>query len=92
MEREHPIAGDRHTGLQERQARRVWLWLGGDTFMSFDRKAVVLLSKHGAAAQLLTQCSVTGVLPAIVRCTISSVRFTAPRSDSTTAIAASPMR
>ncbi|MCJ2141180.1 type II toxin-antitoxin system VapC family toxin [Methylobacterium sp. E-066] len=29
-------------------------WLGGETFMSFDRKAVALLSQQGEAAQLLS--------------------------------------
>jgi predicted nucleic-acid-binding protein len=29
-------------------------WLGGETFMSFDKKTVTLLSKAGKAAQLLT--------------------------------------
>lgn len=29
-------------------------WLGGETFVSFDRKAVALLSQHGEAAQLLS--------------------------------------
>ncbi|MFT4198972.1 MAG: type II toxin-antitoxin system VapC family toxin [Pseudoxanthomonas sp.] len=29
-------------------------WLGGETFVSFDRQAVVLLSRQGEAAQLLT--------------------------------------
>ena len=29
-------------------------WLGGETFVSFDRKAVSLLSQHGEAAQLLS--------------------------------------
>ena len=28
-------------------------WLGGETFVSFDKKAVALLSKQGEAAQLL---------------------------------------
>lgn len=28
-------------------------WLGGETFVSFDKKAVTLLSKHEQAAQLL---------------------------------------
>ncbi len=29
-------------------------WLGGETFVSFDKKAVTLLSDQGEAAQLLT--------------------------------------
>jgi predicted nucleic-acid-binding protein len=29
-------------------------WLGGETFVSFDRKAVALLSKHGEAARFLS--------------------------------------
>lgn len=29
-------------------------WLGGETFVSFDKKAVTLLSNQGEAAQLLT--------------------------------------
>jgi predicted nucleic-acid-binding protein len=29
-------------------------WLGGETFVSFDRKAVALLSRQGEAAQLLS--------------------------------------
>ncbi|SFL74203.1 type II toxin-antitoxin system VapC family toxin [Methylobacterium pseudosasicola] len=29
-------------------------WLGGETFVSFDRKAVALLSQQGEAAQLLS--------------------------------------
>ncbi|MCJ2095054.1 type II toxin-antitoxin system VapC family toxin [Methylobacterium sp. J-072] len=29
-------------------------WLGGETFISFDRKAVALLSQQGEAAQLLS--------------------------------------
>ena len=29
-------------------------WLGGDTFVSFDRKAVSLLTEQGEAVQLLT--------------------------------------
>lgn len=28
-------------------------WLGGETFVSLDKKAVTLLTKHGEAAQLL---------------------------------------
>jgi predicted nucleic-acid-binding protein len=28
-------------------------WLGGDTFLSFDRKAVALLQQRGIAAELL---------------------------------------
>ncbi|RWA37010.1 type II toxin-antitoxin system VapC family toxin [Xylella fastidiosa] len=28
-------------------------WLGGETFVSFDKKAVTLLSKHGESARLL---------------------------------------
>ncbi len=28
-------------------------WLGGDTFVSFDRQAVVLLRQQGVATQLL---------------------------------------
>ncbi len=28
-------------------------WLGGETFVSFDQKAVALLSQQGQAAQLL---------------------------------------
>ena len=28
-------------------------WLGGDTFVSFDRQAVTLLSEQGLATQLL---------------------------------------
>ncbi|MDR1989980.1 MAG: type II toxin-antitoxin system VapC family toxin [Acidobacteriaceae bacterium] len=30
------------------------MWLGGETFVSFDKKAVALLSKAGEAARLLT--------------------------------------
>jgi predicted nucleic-acid-binding protein len=29
-------------------------WLGGDTFLSFDRQAVALLQQRGIAAELLT--------------------------------------
>lgn len=29
-------------------------WLGGETFVSFDRKAIALLKKQGEAAQLLS--------------------------------------
>lgn len=29
-------------------------WLGGDTFLSFDRRAVALLQQRGIAAELLT--------------------------------------
>jgi predicted nucleic-acid-binding protein len=29
-------------------------WLGGETFVSFDKKAIALLSRQGEAAQLLT--------------------------------------
>lgn len=29
-------------------------WLGGETFVSFDRKAIALLSKQGEATQLLS--------------------------------------
>lgn len=29
-------------------------WLGGETFISFDKKAVALLSEHGEATQLLS--------------------------------------
>lgn len=32
-------------------------WLGGDTFVSFDKKAVALLSSQGHAATLLQPCS-----------------------------------
>ncbi|RCL02109.1 MAG: putative nucleic-acid-binding protein [Candidatus Tokpelaia sp. JSC188] len=28
-------------------------WLGGETFLSFDKRAVTLLSQHGESAQLL---------------------------------------
>ena len=30
-------------------------WLGGETFVSFDKKAVALLTKQGQSARLLTQ-------------------------------------
>jgi predicted nucleic-acid-binding protein len=30
-------------------------WLGGETFVSFDRKAVAVLSKQGRDARLLAQ-------------------------------------
>lgn len=29
-------------------------WLGGETFVSFDRKAVALIAEHGHSAQLLS--------------------------------------
>ena len=29
-------------------------WLGGETFVSFDKQAVILLSRQGEAAQLLS--------------------------------------
>jgi hypothetical protein len=28
-------------------------WLGGETFVSFDKKAIALISKHGLQARLL---------------------------------------
>ncbi|MCA0425666.1 MAG: type II toxin-antitoxin system VapC family toxin [Proteobacteria bacterium] len=41
--------GDFADGIMAHEGK----WLGGETFMSFDKKAVALLTKHGEAAQLL---------------------------------------
>jgi predicted nucleic-acid-binding protein len=41
--------GDFADGLIEYEGR----WLGGETFVSFDKKAVALISKHGLQARLL---------------------------------------
>lgn len=43
--------GDFADGIMAHEGR----WLGGETFVSFDRKAVKLLSEQGEAAQLLSQ-------------------------------------
>lgn len=42
--------GDFADGVMAYEGKR----LGGETFVSFDKRAVTLLSKHGEAAQLLT--------------------------------------
>lgn len=42
--------GDFADGIMAHEGK----WLGGETFVSFDKKAVTLLSKQGEAAQLLT--------------------------------------
>ena len=42
--------GDFADGLIAYQGR----WLGGETFVSFDKQAVSLLAKHGQQAKLLT--------------------------------------
>ncbi|OPJ92726.1 type II toxin-antitoxin system VapC family toxin [Serratia marcescens] len=42
--------GDFADGIMAHEGK----WLGGETFVSFDKKAVTLLSKHGEATQLLT--------------------------------------
>src|SRR5690606_27345244 len=42
--------GDFADGIMAHEGR----WLGGETFVSFDKKAVKLLSKQGEATQLLT--------------------------------------
>jgi predicted nucleic-acid-binding protein len=41
--------GDFADGIMAHEGK----WLGGETFVSFDKKAVTLLSKHGEAARLL---------------------------------------
>jgi len=40
--------GDFADGIMAHEGR----WLGGDTFVSFDRQAVKLLTRHGQAAQI----------------------------------------
>jgi len=40
--------GDFADGIMAHEGR----WLGGETFVSFDRKAVKLLARHGQAAQI----------------------------------------
>lgn len=42
--------GDFADGIMAHEGK----WLGGETFVSFDKKAVALLSKQGETAQLLT--------------------------------------
>ena len=42
--------GDFADGIMAHEGK----WLGGETFVSFDKKAVKLLSKQGEATQLLT--------------------------------------
>ncbi len=42
--------GDFADGIMAHEGK----WLGGETFVSFDKKAVTLLSQQGEAAQLLT--------------------------------------
>ncbi|MCJ2072690.1 type II toxin-antitoxin system VapC family toxin [Methylobacterium sp. J-030] len=42
--------GDFADGVTAHEGR----WLGGETFVSFDRKAVALLSQHGEATRLLS--------------------------------------
>jgi predicted nucleic-acid-binding protein len=42
--------GDFADGIMAHEGK----WLGGETFVSFDKKAITLLSKQGEAAQLLT--------------------------------------
>jgi predicted nucleic-acid-binding protein len=42
--------GDFADGIMAHEGK----WLGGDVFVSFDKKAITLLSKQGEAAQLLT--------------------------------------
>lgn len=42
--------GDFADGIMAHEGK----WLGGETFVSFDRKAVTLLAQQGEAAQLLT--------------------------------------
>ena len=42
--------GDFADGIMAHEGK----WLGGETFVSFDKKAVTLLSDQGEAAQLLT--------------------------------------
>ena len=42
--------GDFADGIMAHEGK----WLGGETFVSFDRQAVKLLSEQGEAAQLLT--------------------------------------
>lgn len=42
--------GDFADGIMAHEGK----WLGGETFVSFDKKAVSLLSKQGEATQLLT--------------------------------------
>lgn len=42
--------GDFADGIMAHEGK----WLGGETFVSFDKKAVTLLSNQGEAAQLLT--------------------------------------
>jgi predicted nucleic-acid-binding protein len=41
--------GDFADGIMAHEGK----WLGGETFVSFDKKAVTLLSRHGEAARLL---------------------------------------
>ncbi|MDE2517260.1 MAG: type II toxin-antitoxin system VapC family toxin [Rhodospirillales bacterium] len=41
--------GDFADGIMAHEGK----WLGGETFLSFDKKAVALLSQQGVAAQLL---------------------------------------
>lgn len=41
--------GDFADGIMAHEGK----WLGGETFVSFDKKAVTLLSKHGESARLL---------------------------------------
>lgn len=42
--------GDFADGIMAHEGK----WLGGETFVSFDKKAVMLLSNQGESAQLLT--------------------------------------
>ncbi len=42
--------GDFADGIMAHEGK----WLGGETFVSFDRQAVKLLSEQGEAAQFLT--------------------------------------
>ncbi len=42
--------GDFADGIMAHEGK----WLGGETFVSFDKKAVTLLSNQGVASQLLT--------------------------------------
>lgn len=42
--------GDFADGIMAHEGK----WLGGETFVSFDKKAVALLSKHGEAARFLS--------------------------------------
>jgi predicted nucleic-acid-binding protein len=45
------VGGDFADGLIAYEGR----WLGGDTFVSFDKRAVSLIAKQGQQARLLTR-------------------------------------